>query len=613
MARLTIKKDDELIAEFPIESRATRIGRDEGNDIVLPGEEVSRFHSRIIKTDSGCLIEDLGSAKGTYVNDNEISHAYLSDGDVIFLGEYTLYFHLSKTEQEAIAVPPETFKEETTAPPEPAKVLPSEEESVPAPEVEPTEPLITEEKQASIPKETELPEAPHPEEEPALVPAEIRPKITRPSTTKGIPWGKIILIILFLSGGLWATYLLLPKPTPPEVLLARGVNLAKEGEYEMAISKWEMIPKDQPEHKTALEYIKRATERLATVELQEKTGAESSELKETQAADTGGRVLERMGEEEVRPSLETIKSEKTTTAADSLLSPPKQAPPPEPKVEKAEVKPEASPAQKAVDRKNQSEEALAAYNDGIKALEIGDLEGAASLFRKAVALNPSLKKAQGKLTAVESRLSEARQHIDQALEAENEKNWTKALTEWKRVADLIRDPIHPIYKTAADGQVRAKRGLAVNHLSRGRALAKQGEVTQAIKEFEQVITLQPETKLADNARQELTQVQERLSELLEPRYNEAVKYYEQRQLPEALSKFQEITRIQSDYRDVSATVSKIKLALIERAKGLYVEGLQLRAQRQDEEAKKKWQEIIRLLSPMPDSEYYQKAKKRLQE
>jgi serine phosphatase RsbU (regulator of sigma subunit) len=71
------------------------MGRQSESDLVLLDSRISRRHARIIQTEKGYLIEDLGSRHGTAVNNERISSCLLQSGDRINLGvadSYTLSF-----------------------------------------------------------------------------------------------------------------------------------------------------------------------------------------------------------------------------------------------------------------------------------------------------------------------------------------------------------------------------------------------------------------------------------------------------------------------------------------------------------------------------------------
>jgi phosphoserine phosphatase RsbU/P len=69
------------------------LGRQSDNDLVLLDSRISRHHARIIQTDQGYLIEDLGSRHGTFVNNDPVTTAprVLKTGDQISLGVVDSY------------------------------------------------------------------------------------------------------------------------------------------------------------------------------------------------------------------------------------------------------------------------------------------------------------------------------------------------------------------------------------------------------------------------------------------------------------------------------------------------------------------------------------------
>ena len=69
------------------------VGRAEDATIQCFGPGVSRHHARILVSADGVILEDLGSKNGTYLRDQRIASARLTDGDEIRLGGATLTFH----------------------------------------------------------------------------------------------------------------------------------------------------------------------------------------------------------------------------------------------------------------------------------------------------------------------------------------------------------------------------------------------------------------------------------------------------------------------------------------------------------------------------------------
>ena len=62
------------------------VGRDPGCDIVVHDVLASRMHARITPGPSGLMIEDLGSANGTFVNGRRIVRELLPEGSVVTIG-----------------------------------------------------------------------------------------------------------------------------------------------------------------------------------------------------------------------------------------------------------------------------------------------------------------------------------------------------------------------------------------------------------------------------------------------------------------------------------------------------------------------------------------------
>jgi adenylate cyclase len=70
----------------PLSGNEVRFGRADDNDIVLVAEEVSRHHAKIVRRGDKCVLLDLTSLNGTYVNRQRIVERVLAHTDEIWFG-----------------------------------------------------------------------------------------------------------------------------------------------------------------------------------------------------------------------------------------------------------------------------------------------------------------------------------------------------------------------------------------------------------------------------------------------------------------------------------------------------------------------------------------------
>lgn len=66
------------------------IGREDASDIKLDGLQISNRHAKISQTNTGIVIEDLGSTNGVYVNGNKISRQNITFEDAVYIGSFLL-------------------------------------------------------------------------------------------------------------------------------------------------------------------------------------------------------------------------------------------------------------------------------------------------------------------------------------------------------------------------------------------------------------------------------------------------------------------------------------------------------------------------------------------
>lgn len=70
------------------------MGRAEDNDLVLPDVGVSRRHARIVVSDQGVIVEDLGSGNGTWYRGRPVQRQVLGHGDKVTIDPFTLELSL---------------------------------------------------------------------------------------------------------------------------------------------------------------------------------------------------------------------------------------------------------------------------------------------------------------------------------------------------------------------------------------------------------------------------------------------------------------------------------------------------------------------------------------
>jgi pSer/pThr/pTyr-binding forkhead associated (FHA) protein len=103
MPTFTISVNNKVLGTYVVKKTVITIGRSRTNTISIASKAVSRNHVRIELTRDGWSIADFGSLNGTYVNDIRITSAFISEGDKITVGAYTISFSaepMQETSQE---------------------------------------------------------------------------------------------------------------------------------------------------------------------------------------------------------------------------------------------------------------------------------------------------------------------------------------------------------------------------------------------------------------------------------------------------------------------------------------------------------------------------------
>lgn len=92
MPNLVVSANGQVLGEFPVNKDRMVIGSKASNEVPLGNVNADNEHAVIIRCGDLYVIEDLGSANGTFVHERKITKLLLSDEDVISVGNCQLRF-----------------------------------------------------------------------------------------------------------------------------------------------------------------------------------------------------------------------------------------------------------------------------------------------------------------------------------------------------------------------------------------------------------------------------------------------------------------------------------------------------------------------------------------
>ena len=86
---------DAIPKTYALTSDSIVIGRQPYCDLVLNNNAISREHAKLEKKNGVWYVEDLQSRNGVWLNGKRLSYepTQLTDGDVLLLGDTTIFFH----------------------------------------------------------------------------------------------------------------------------------------------------------------------------------------------------------------------------------------------------------------------------------------------------------------------------------------------------------------------------------------------------------------------------------------------------------------------------------------------------------------------------------------
>jgi general secretion pathway protein A len=113
VGRILLASEGKTVGERELKPGRLVIGRTPDNDLQIDSKFISRHHCQIVTQQDSCLIEDLNSTNGIFVQSKRVRRHNLNDGDVVQVGQHEIMYidersprvrHSSDTGDTAVAV-----------------------------------------------------------------------------------------------------------------------------------------------------------------------------------------------------------------------------------------------------------------------------------------------------------------------------------------------------------------------------------------------------------------------------------------------------------------------------------------------------------------------------
>ena len=92
VGRILLASEGKTIGEWELKPGRLVIGRTSDNDLQIDSKFISRHHCQIVTQADACLIEDLNSTNGIYVQSKRVRRYNLNDGDVVTVGRHEIMY-----------------------------------------------------------------------------------------------------------------------------------------------------------------------------------------------------------------------------------------------------------------------------------------------------------------------------------------------------------------------------------------------------------------------------------------------------------------------------------------------------------------------------------------
>jgi type II secretory pathway predicted ATPase ExeA len=92
VGRILLASEGKTVMERELKPGRLVIGRTADNDIQIDSKFISRHHCQIVTQPDACLIEDLNSTNGIFVQSKRVRRYNLNDGDVVKVGQHEIMY-----------------------------------------------------------------------------------------------------------------------------------------------------------------------------------------------------------------------------------------------------------------------------------------------------------------------------------------------------------------------------------------------------------------------------------------------------------------------------------------------------------------------------------------
>jgi general secretion pathway protein A len=106
VGRILLASEGKTVVERVLRPGRLVIGRTPDNDLQIDSKFISRHHCQIVTQQDSCLIEDLNSTNGIFVQSKRVRRHNLNDGDVVQVGQHEIMYIDERTPRVRNSVDP---------------------------------------------------------------------------------------------------------------------------------------------------------------------------------------------------------------------------------------------------------------------------------------------------------------------------------------------------------------------------------------------------------------------------------------------------------------------------------------------------------------------------